>query len=719
MEDAIQIDNRWYIATTSSRADDRTCVLKSDDGFAVFSRHGEMGWAGYGEQGLYFRGTRHLAHWHLLVEGREPMLLNATVRLDNSRLVVDQTTPDLLRRDSLWLPKGRLHLHRELATHANSLTERLRVTSYHDRPLEFTLEYRFGSDFRDIFEVRGVTRDRRGESNEPAVEERSVILRYQGLDGVIRRTRIGFDQAPGELAGDRALFPVRLVPGETLTLEAVITCDSGEAYFCIANHAATLESIDREVDEDRASRTQVWSDNEQFNDWVNRSAADLQVLITRTRFGPYPYAGIPWFATPFGRDGIITALQTLWAQPGLAAGVLSFLAATQAQEEDPVREAEPGKILHELREGEMAALGEVPFRCYYGSVDATPLFVILAGRYFRRTGDRLLIDRLWPHIERALAWVVQGVERDGFLTYTCHDEKGLRHQGWKDSDDAVFHRDGSPAEAPIALCEVQGYAWESLVAGAELAELLGEAESARHWRELAERLRDAFEERFWLEDQGYYALALDGAGRPCAVRSSNPGHLLYSGMVGRERAARVAQALLEPEAFNGWGIRTLFEGESRYNPMSYHNGSVWPHDTGIAAAGLARYGFHEEALTLLTGLFNASLFFDLHRLPELFCGFPRLPGQAPTLYPVACSPQAWASGTVFMLIGAILGLEFDPFRPRIHMRRPRLPDWLGWLSLKGLRYGEASLDLVVRRHGDDVAVNVERRRGEIELVVTI
>ena len=721
MDDAIQIDSRLYIPVTSPRADDRTRVLKEGDTFAVFDRHGEIGCVGAGEHGLYYLGTRHLSCWRLAVAGRSPMLLNSTIKLDNSLLVVDQTTPDIYRDDRLLIGKGLIHLHRVIAVHDCALHERLLVVNYHQHEVGLELEYRFGADFSDMFEIRGIQRPRRGELLPPQVEAAAVTIAYRGLDAVTRHTRIQFNGPPGRLGGESACFPLCLPPGGRFEMEAAAACTSGAPHIFVSDHSEAVRKLTQTRADRIASRAEVYTDNELFNDWLHRSTADLQMLVTDTRYGPYPYAGVPWFSTPFGRDGLITALQTLWAQPDLARGVLAFLAATQAGDDDDAAEAEPGKILHELREGEMAALREVPFQRYYGTIDATPLFVILAGRYYQRTGDRGFIERLWPSIRRAMKWIEEYGDRDGdgFVEYSRRGERGLVQQGWKDSDDSVFHRDGRAAEPPIALCEVQAYCYEAYLLGAELAAMLGHDALSAEWRGRLAPLAEAFDRAFWVEEIGTYALALDGAKRPCAVRSSNAGHALYCGIATPARAARIAAGMLGDAGFNGWGVRTVFAGEARYNPMSYHNGSVWPHDTAMVAAGLARYGYTDGALGILSGMFNASMFFDLHRLPELFCGFDRLPGQGPTLYPVACAPQAWASGAVFMLLQACLGMSFSPRAPQVRFDHPRLPVYIERLWIKGLRFGDTRLDLAIRRHGSDVALHIERREGDVGVVVRI
>ncbi|GIX31745.1 MAG: amylo-alpha-1,6-glucosidase [Porticoccaceae bacterium] len=718
LEEALFIGDQWYIPASSSRADDRVRVLKSDDGFAVFSRHGEIGWAGAAEQGFYFRGTRHLSRWLLTVEGEPLLLLNSAVRLDNSRLVVDQTTPDLCREGRLVLPRGSLHLRRELAMAGEVLSERLTLANYHHCPLELELRFDFAADFADLFEVRGVHRPRRGEFEPPHLERDAVTLGYVGLDGRRRLTRIAFAPSPQALAGDGARFALKLAPGESRVLEVAISAGSGDIGEHTADHGRTVAAIERRLRE-RAGSARLTSDNEHFDAWLARSRHDLELLLTQTPHGLYPYAGIPWFATPFGRDGLITALETLWLDPDIARGVLSFLAATQARETDPAREAEPGKILHEWREGEMAALGEIPFARYYGSVDATPLFVILADRYFRHTADRAFLEGLWPAVAAALEWIGSRVARDGWLCYARSDERGLVHQGWKDSADAVFHRNGRPAVAPIALCEVQGYAVAALEGGARLAAALGQAAESTRLALAAAELRNRLEAAFWLPELDTYALALDGRGQPCAVRTSNPFHLLYCGAARADRAARLAAQALGEAACSGWGLRTLYRGEPRYNPMSYHNGSVWPHDTAIATAGLARYGHADAARRLAECLFDAAVHLEEHRLPELLCGFERLPGQAPTLYPGACAPQAWAAGSAFLLLEALLGVEVDAAAGVVHLRHPTLPRGVDRLRVEGLPCGRARLDLEVHRHGEDVAVKATHRTGEVKLVVEL
>jgi glycogen debranching enzyme len=720
-EDIIQIAEHFYIRATSSRADERTRVLKHGETFGVFDRFGDVHPIGLGEQGLFHEGTRYLSRLELRIGKVRPLLLSSTVNEANDMLAVDLTNPDISDDDGhLRLPRGILHILRSKFIWRGVCHERIVVSSYALVPVSLSLLVRFDADFVDIFEVRGSRRARRGQRLETRVLDDTSVLGYEGLDGRARQTTVEVEPRPAELLAGSARFELELSPQQHQTVFIAVSCQGEPQRRPLAE---TNEQAYRELGRSLASAQQqqatVSTGNEQFNAWVVRSAADLQMMMTETPYGLYPYAGVPWFSTVFGRDGIITALQLLWIDPRVARGVLAYLAAYQAQESSSEKDAEPGKILHETRLGEMAALGEVPFGRYYGSVDSTPLFVMLAGAYFQRTADRAFIEDLWPSVERALRWMETSgdPDGDGFLEYARRSPHGLVQQGWKDSHDSVFHEDGSAAEAPIALAEVQGYAYGALQAAAQIAAALGRGDRAAELTERAARLRQRFEEAFWCDDLHTYALALDGHKRPCRVRTSNPGHCLFTGLVSAERAVRVSGTLLGPTGFSGWGIRTLASTEARYNPMSYHNGSVWPHDNALIAAGFGRYGLRDAALKVLEGLFQSAGFLDLHRLPELFCGFARRPGEGPTLYPVACLPQAWASGSVFMVLQACLGLSIDGSAGEVRFDNPALPEWLPEVRISRLRVGAGTADLLLERHPHDVGVTVLRRQGPLRVEV--
>jgi glycogen debranching enzyme len=548
------------------------------------------------------------------------------------------------------------------------------------------------------------------------------VFGYKGLDEIIRQTHVRCSPAPKQVMADGFRIESRIPPHTDLIWEIAISCEVKRRRSRVfLSYGRAQQEAEGALREARASDAHIYTSNEQFNHWLNRSLADLHMLISETPQGLYPYAGVPWFSVPFGRDGIITALQMLWMNPTLARGVLGFLAATQATEARPEQDAEVGKILHETRQGEMAALGEIPFGRYYGSVDATPLFIVLAGAYYERSGDREFLVTLWPHIQRALEWIDRSGDPTGmgFTTYARRSAKGLVNQGWKDSHDAVFHADGTAAEGPIALCEVQAYVYRAKRAAADMARVLGDHDQADHLLKEADSLQERFERAFWCEELGSYALALDGRGQPCRVRSSNAGHCLYGGIAEQKRGLRTAHTLLGEELFSGWGIRTIATSEARYNPMSYHNGSVWPHDNAIIAVGMAAYGDKQGAMKVLAGIFDASLFIALHRMPELFCGFSRRPGESPTLYPTACSPQAWAAGAGFQLLQACLGLQIDGTRRLVSFDRPVLPPVLERVQIQNLSVGTARLDLVLDRHDSEVAVRVARRVGEVEVVQVV
>jgi glycogen debranching enzyme len=720
MEDVIQVHDQYYILATASKAAERLAVLQHDDTFSLFDMHGDIGAFGTTEQGLYHEGTRYLSRFQLRVNGHRPLLLSSRVTDDNELFGSDLTNPDItLDETGMVFTRGLVHLFRSRFIWNSAWHELIRLWNYHDTPITLSLTFDVNADYADIFEVRGAPRERRGIRLAPALAGNEMRLGYRGLDDEERWTIIEWSDRPHEMTAGRARFEYDLQPRTPVSLSFAIRCERQRrpvlpVTFKVAQSKA--------VSAHQAARREyalIETSSERFNLWVRRSAADLRMLVSATPHGHYPYAGVPWFSTPFGRDGIITALQTLWLNPRIARGVLEYLAATQADRIDDERDAEPGKILHEIRNSEMARLGEVPFGKYYGSVDATPLFVMLAGAYYERTGDRELLRRLWPHVERALDWIDRYGDRDGdgFVEYARRSTSGLVQQGWKDSNNSVFHADGRLADAPIALCEVQGYVYDARMRAARMADALGEPSRAERLRGQAGDLRVAFEDRFWCEAESIYALALDGNKQPCRVRTSNAGHCLFSGIASRQRARRVAETLVAGEMFSGWGIRTVSSVESRYNPMSYHDGSIWPHDNGLIAAGFARYGFADLVPVPFTGLFDASTTIVMHRLPELFCGFHRRPGEGPTSYPVACSPQAWAAGVVFHLIQSCLQLSVDADDRRLTIERPILPPFLTHLRFLNLELPFGEIDLLFEQHPLDVDVTVLRQEGTFEVRV--
>jgi glycogen debranching enzyme len=716
-----RIKDRYYISATSSAVDPKRLVLKCDDTFGVFDRFGDVLPLGRGEQGLYHQDTRFLSRLSLSLEGQRPLFLSSNVDEDNVLASVDLTNPDIYRRGRLVLAKDSVHILRQRLLRPGLCLEELRLRNFSRERVALSLSLNFEADFADIFEVRGLKRRHRGRRLGPVPWQGGLRFRYQGLDGLLRETVIRFKPSPELIKGGTARWPLVLEPGQTFTLELSVQCLlQGQRARRPLSFGRALAVARRQAQTLRAGCAELYTANEQFNESLKRSMADVRMMLSRTPWGLYPYAGIPWFCTAFGRDAIITALQCLWVMPWVARGVLGYLAHTQAQGLDKATASEPGKILHEARKGEMAALGEVPFRRYYGSVDATPLFVILAGAYYRRTGHLGLLRRLWRHLELALSWMSTygDPDRDGFLEYTP-GRWGLLNQGWKDSADSMFYEDGSFPQGPLALCEVQGYAFRAKLEAAYMARALGKEALAEALQEGARKLKQRFDQSFWDEHLGAYVLALDARKRPLRVLSSNAAQSLFTGIVPPERARRLAQKVLSPQGlFSGWGVRTLSPQAARYNPMSYHNGSVWPHDNALIAWGLASYGLKEEFVKLFGALFDASLHMELQRLPELFCGFHRRQGQPPTQYPVACSPQAWASGALLLVLQAALGLEFEPTPPRVLFRNPTLPPFLQWVRVRNLLTpGGGSMDFTLVRYEQDVALQVLSKPPGVEVVV--
>jgi glycogen debranching enzyme len=708
--------------------------------------------------GLYDLDTRVLSCAILRINGVRPTLLRAqsaashisTIQLTNPELrrdpAIKQGAAEALSRRAISITRRRWI--------AGGLAEHIEVTNYSGVAQEIRLDLELDADAADIFEVRGTIRPRRGEYRPTEATDESVVFAYEGLDGLVRRTIVAFTPAEvvssqeGDVAGGegsvRLSWRLEVEPGGRQGVRWEVSTDLTPAEgredalestpTRLARSVTSRQPGETGIDEpavaeaeygtwhDRCAR--IRSDGELLDLAIRRSIADLRLLRNDgpMRGEHYVAAGVPWFTTLFGRDSIITSLQVLPFMPDVARETLRILADWQATEDDPDRDMEPGKILHELRVGELARTGELPHRPYYGSVDSTPLWLVLLDETYRWTGDLDLVRSLWPNALAALEWIDRHGDRDGdgFVEYERRTRAGLLNQGWKDSGDAIRHRDGTLADTPIALVEVQGYVYDAKRRLSGLADRLGEHElSARLARE-ADELRRRFDEAFWMPDVKYYAIALDGAKRQVGTIGSNPGHCLWSGIVPEERVDAVVDHLLDPTMDCGWGIRTYASGQPGYNPVGYHTGTVWPHDNALIAAGMKRAGRHEAADRVASRMFEAAQRSPDFRLPELFCGFDRGLADMPVPYPVACSPQAWSAATSLSLLQTMLGMHADAARDVLELDRPHLPAWLGKVTVHELRVGERTVDLLFHRwRGNTTSAEVLRRDGPLELVIRV
>ena len=688
------------------RVPQRLYALKDRDTFIVADSHGDIAGAA---DGLFHDDTRILSRWEVTLADRSPTLLSGAVSQDNVYFTSHGLNRAIPAPAGPAGPPGVVHIERKRFLWDERLYERIRLTNYAADPIALPVVIRFDADFRDMFEVRGARRRQRGRLHPPEVDGQTVRFAYEGLDGVARSSVVAFSDPPTTLSAREALFEISLPVGGRCEVFVEVGAAGAEPP-CRARFRAAAARARFAMRSRRRQGARISTNGRLFNAWIDKSRADIALLTTPMRTGPYPYAGIPWFSTAFGRDGILTAWQILWFDPGLARGVLSYLAEHQAHESSAFRDADPGKIMHETRRGEMAALGEVPFGRYYGGVDTTPLFVALAGAYAERTGDYDQIDRWWPALERAARWIAAKSDEHplGLVSYARAMDGGLANQGWKDSGDSIFHADGRFPDGPVALVEVQGYAYAAYRSMAALTARRGDCDAAEAWSARAAAIRSIVEERFWMPEEEFYGIALDGRNLLCRVLASNPGHLLFTGLPRGDRAAKVIRRLFSADFHSGWGLRTLAMDQPHFNPMSYHNGSVWPHDTALSALGMSYYGDREGVGRLISGLFEAATQLEM-RLPELFCGFPRRAGEPPVAYPVACLPQAWAAGSVFMLLQAGLGLSIDGEAAEVEIRDPSLPAGIDRLSVHGLHVGDGTVDLVFERQGARIAVHSNSR----------
>lgn len=696
-------------------------VLTNDRLFLVMDQSGNITPPGNCALGLFYDDTRILSQYALRTAGGDAGLLSSeALRMDSA--LVDLAVSDSQFGGNSWDIQNGIHIRRSVLLD-DRMTERLTLTNHLTIAVDYWVELAIGADFADIFEVRGWHRPVRGTFYAPQLGDRAIRFAYRGRDGRLIQSDVVFTVPPGEVHAHGARWRFRLEPHRPHVIEwqvrpdPLVTGARRPATGSLEQRRTRMRSL---YDRWSAECTRWRTDVEEFDSALNQATLDLRALFVDYDGQHIISAGIPWYSAAFGRDSIITSLQTLSVNPTITRDTLRFLARHQGVREDPFTEEQPGRIMHELRRGEMARAGEIPHVPYYGTVDATPLFLILLHEAWRWTGDEELVRGLLPNAARALEWIDRygDLDGDGLIEYAGTSPKGLVNQGWKDSRDGVPFPDGTLPVPPIALVEVQGYVYDAKVRMASLYDAFGEHGRAETLRQQALALREQVLQRFWVEHLGTFALALDGNKTPVPTVTSNAGHLLWSRVPEPQQADRMATMLLGPDMFSGWGIRTLGAGQPVYNPMSYHDGSVWPHDNAIIALGLAMYGHTRAALPVLSALHDAAVGMRYHRLPELYCGFQRAAGVRPVLYPVSCSPQGWAAGAFFMMLQSITGLLPDAPAHKLHIREPILPPFLQELMIEGLRIGNSRIALQFTRRGNRTLANVFDVEGD-PLRVTI
>jgi glycogen debranching enzyme len=703
-------------------------VIKNEGLFFLTKLDGSIPLKGKHGFGLYYHDCRYLSGYQVRIADVNPIVLVSNAD-SGFAAVFELTNPEIVvgEDERIKLNEIGIKWRRILDAGKSALYEVFTFQNFSQRKVAFPFTLTYHSDFEDVFAIRGLVPIQPGRRRSPAWEDGVLNFVYEGADKLYRSLSVCFSLLPQKIEDTSAGFQVILEPREVKELfVSLIVTESpvGEQVKPRREYQPGLGGIEayfkQASEEWLQGWTEVSSNSTHLNRVLDRSLRDLRMLSIPLEEKDYFAAGIPWFVALFGRDSIITALQTLAFNQKLATDTLRLLARFQGQEVGEWRDEQPGKILHELRMGELARLGEIPHSPYYGTVDATPLFLILLAHHAAWTGDLTLFHELREHIERALTWIDRygDSDGDGFTDYRSTRAGGLINQGWKDSDNAIVNRDGSLAEPPIALVEVQGYVYRAKMDLADLFEQAGELDRASQLREDARKLKDWFNEAFWLEDLGIYAMALQAHGKPVAVVSSNPGHALWAGIADRDKAEKTAKRLMAEDMFSGWGIRTLSALEKAYNPTAYHLGSVWPHDSSIIAAGFRHYRFDEYADRVFSGLSEASVHFESNRLPELFCGFPYQDYHVPVRYPVACHPQAWAAGSIPYLTTVFLGLKPEAFEHRLRIVRPVLPEGVDRIQVRGLKVSDASVDINFERaSGGQTTVNVIALDGDLDVTL--
>jgi glycogen debranching enzyme len=680
---------------------------------------GDITPAGSPDVGFFHDDTRFLSHMELRVMGSRAVVLSSSTEKTFANQV-ELTTGNIPLRESFDLPENTIHIRREQLLASDTFFDRLTFENFNLVPVTFALEIHYDADFVDVFQVRGCARSVHGQYYKPVVRERTLAFYYRGLDRVLRQTQVDFSPPPAKIENEVAHWEINLPPLRQMQINISVAPFVEDVKSRAGNldQAANLRARRDAFAEWESRSTRFDGSNDVFDAALRTAIGDFHALQIPAGQQHVVAAGIPWFATMFGRDSIIAAYQSLLLNPQLAVETLRTLAHYQGREVNDWRDEQPGKILHEYRTGEMTRSGEMPFGPYYGSVDATPLFLILLSEAYNWTADDTLIRDLLPAAYRALEWIdhYADLDGDGFVEYLRRSPRGLANQGWKDSWDANMHRDGTIARPPLALVEVQGYVYDAKYRMASLLRAFGDAGTGERLRHEAPDLAKRLDKAYWMSSRGFYAMALDADKKQLQVVSSNPGHLLWNRAIPRERARTVVARFMRDDMFSGWGLRTLSAEERTFNPLSYHRGSVWPHDNSLIVHGMALNEFRQPALRVLTTLFQAALRFRDYRLPELFCGVQRREFDDPVHYPVSCSPQAWASGAMLLMLTSVLGIRPSAPRRELNIVNPELPEWLDHLHIRNLRVGQSRVGLDFSRRGQRTFCNVVDVEGDKLLV---
>jgi glycogen debranching enzyme len=720
----------------------RNRTIKHNHLYLVDDFQGNIPYQNTAGLGLYHLDTRFLSAFDIKLQGTDPIpLLSSTEMGYLSTIVftngpINTTTED---GKPYIVPAESLQLKRESVLYGSQF-ERYWMISYNPVPIQIELSLCFDADFQDMFEIRGmvpvVEAPRRPPILDTSGQNPVLIFSHADRSGRFLQTGIRFVDVQPELSIEHEIpmvtFKTILKPREPFNLNYQIQTLINDKMMNAGIIEAAVNTMDEALSQlnFRARRMHhdtatFISDNADFNEMMSRNEKDMRMLMTHIDEGSYVAAGIPWYVALFGRDSLITSRFALPFNPMIARESLKILAKYQGQEYNPQRDEEPGKILHELRMGELARLGEIPHTPYYGSVDATPLWVITLYEYYLWTGDRTTLMDLWPNALRAMHWIDENLKRHplGYSTYPrTQAERGILQQGWKDSHDSVMDELGVVAQPPLALSEVQGYIYMAKTRMAKLADVVEDRDLRQRLRQESQEFRKRFNKDFWMEDLEFCALALDRYGKQYRVIASNPGHCLEAGLFYENQAGKVISRLMAADMFNGWGIRTLSSNMVAYNPMSYHNGTVWPHDNAMIARGFAILNRPDLVEFIFNGLFEAARHVHYRRLPELFCGFRKEEGKEgdpPVRYAVACSPQAWAAASMYSIIQSLLNITPDAQRKILSIRAPRLPETLNMLQINNLRVGEAMVDLEFRRTNKSVTVDVRNRQGELDIQISI